>query len=171
MMDKSIIIQYVAYNVWANRLITDWIASFSDEAFDRELVSSFSTVRKTILHICNGHYVWFQRISGMPLTDIPSEVFQGDKAAVLELFMSTSVQWSDLMNNLSEEELMSTRTYPNFNGLESMMVVHMIHTTMNHSTYHRGQLVTMGRQLGYDNPPKTDFVQYIREIQKDLNQH
>jgi uncharacterized damage-inducible protein DinB len=39
--------------------------------------------------------------------------------------------------------------------------MYIIHHVMNHSTYHRGQLVTMGRELGFMDPPKTDFMQYI----------
>jgi len=34
---------------------------------------------------------------------------------------------------------------------------------MNHGTFHRGQLVTMGRSLGLTDPPKTDFIHYLRE--------
>lgn len=33
---------------------------------------------------------------------------------------------------------------------------------LQHSTYHRGQLVTMGRALGIINPPKTDYIAYVR---------
>ncbi|MFN2424735.1 MAG: DinB family protein [Cryomorphaceae bacterium] len=34
---------------------------------------------------------------------------------------------------------------------------------MNHSTYHRGQLVTMGRQAGLSTPPQTDYIFYVRK--------
>jgi len=33
----------------------------------------------------------------------------------------------------------------------------------NHSTYHRGQLVTMMRQLGETNVPVTDFIAFARK--------
>jgi uncharacterized damage-inducible protein DinB len=33
---------------------------------------------------------------------------------------------------------------------------------VNHSTYHRGQLAMMLRQLG-QAPPSTDFTRYLRE--------
>ena len=40
----------------------------------------------------------------------------------------------------------------------------MIHHCMNHSTYHRGQLITLARQLGMRaGVPSTDLLYYSRE--------
>jgi uncharacterized damage-inducible protein DinB len=36
-----------------------------------------------------------------------------------------------------------------------------IQHAMNHSTYHRGQLVTIGRNLGYIDAPMTDYNFYL----------
>jgi len=33
----------------------------------------------------------------------------------------------------------------------------------NHATYHRGQIVTMLRQLGR-TPPSTDYIRWLREV-------
>jgi uncharacterized damage-inducible protein DinB len=38
------------------------------------------------------------------------------------------------------------------------MLLHMF----NHGTYHRGQLVTMLRQLGIQKLPSTDFIEWSR---------
>jgi len=32
----------------------------------------------------------------------------------------------------------------------------------NHSTYHRGQVITMGRQLGFEDGIMTDFYEYLK---------
>jgi uncharacterized damage-inducible protein DinB len=37
-----------------------------------------------------------------------------------------------------------------------------IHHCMNHSTYHRGQIVTIARSLGIIDPPSTDFMAWKR---------
>ena len=34
---------------------------------------------------------------------------------------------------------------------------------VNHGTYHRGQVVTMLRQLGVQGPPSTDLIAFYRE--------
>jgi uncharacterized damage-inducible protein DinB len=38
----------------------------------------------------------------------------------------------------------------------------LIRHVVNHSTYHRGQLVAQLRQLG-QTPPNTDLIRYLRE--------
>jgi uncharacterized damage-inducible protein DinB len=38
----------------------------------------------------------------------------------------------------------------------------MIHHCMNHSTYHRGQIITMGKQLNLSKAPSTDLIFYYR---------
>lgn len=163
MTQGTILQQYTAYNVWANHQMTDWIDGFTGSDFDRTVVSSFNSIRSTIMHICDGQYVWYHRVLNLPLTDIPSKVFSGDKSAVLNLLNRSSEKFSALTADFTEAQFEEIITYPNFNGPESMPVSYMIHTCMNHSTYHRGQLVTIGRQLGYDYPPKTDFIQFARE--------
>jgi len=40
----------------------------------------------------------------------------------------------------------------------------MVHHCMNHSTYHRGQLITLARQLGMkEGVPSTDLLYFSRE--------
>jgi uncharacterized damage-inducible protein DinB len=39
----------------------------------------------------------------------------------------------------------------------------MIHHCMNHQTFHRGQIITMARQLGLTEFPRTDFIIFKRE--------
>ena len=39
---------------------------------------------------------------------------------------------------------------------------HMMQHVVNHSSYHRGQVVTLLRQLGR-TPPNTDFLEYFDE--------
>jgi len=36
---------------------------------------------------------------------------------------------------------------------------------VNHGTYHRGQVITMLRQLGVNGPPSTDLIAFYREQQ------
>jgi len=38
----------------------------------------------------------------------------------------------------------------------------IILTVINHGNYHRGQIVTMLRQLGIKDIPKTDYIEWIR---------
>ena len=45
----------------------------------------------------------------------------------------------------------------------SMPYYELIAHVFNHSTYHRGQLVTMLRQVGFDKVESTDMLAYFRK--------
>ncbi|MFL5753274.1 MAG: DinB family protein, partial [Bacteroidia bacterium] len=59
---------------------------------------------------------------------------------------------------LSSTEYKNTKGEP-FNTSNSGIIMHC----MNHSTFHRGQLVTMLRGLGYEGAvDSTDLISYLR---------
>ena len=157
--------QYAQYNLWANSLMAEWLSTFNDQHFKAEITSSFSSVQKTVLHICDAEYVWYQRLTGQSLDAIPSKDFTGGMSDALNLLTRYSIKILDFIQLKKMKEISEIIQYRHFNGTDSMPVYYMIHHCMNHSTYHRGQLVTLGRQLGYENPPKTDFIHFIREKQ------
>lgn len=41
----------------------------------------------------------------------------------------------------------------------------------NHATYYRGQLITMGRQVGLQNPPRADYIYHIAEKNRQQRSH
>jgi uncharacterized damage-inducible protein DinB len=62
------------------------------------------------------------------------------------------------MNNFNE-----TLTYKNIKGEQhENSVVDIFNHVLLHSTYHRGQLATLVRQLGF-TPVVTDYITYCRE--------
>jgi len=72
--------------------------------------------------------------------------------------------WMCRIENVSETDLIKLINYKLLSGdTGESSLLHIFHHVMNHSTYHRGQLVTMGRELGFTDPPKTDFIQFCRE--------
>jgi uncharacterized damage-inducible protein DinB len=52
-------------------------------------------------------------------------------------------------------------------GETSQSVYDMLHHCMNHSTYHRGQVIMMLRQLGFENPPHLDFMFWKIQLSKE----
>ena len=43
-----------------------------------------------------------------------------------------------------------------------MYIYQMLVHVFNHSTYHRGQLINMLRQLGIEKVPTTDFALWVK---------
>jgi len=55
---KEILIQYAAYNLWANQRLFDVIGNLGDEVFKKEVRSSFSSIQKTLLHMLDAEAIW-----------------------------------------------------------------------------------------------------------------
>jgi uncharacterized damage-inducible protein DinB len=150
--------RYVDYNHWANTQMTEWLARATDEMMVQEIESSFPTLRQTLLHIWNAEYLWLQVLKGESTDGGPGNNFQGSAAELREGLLRASANFLEYVQGMSEEDLRGSRG----EGERALAVADIIQHCMNHSTYHRGQLITMGRQAGLDSPPRTDFIYYVR---------
>jgi uncharacterized damage-inducible protein DinB len=67
------------------------------------------------------------------------------------------------LNTLTEERLAAGLSYENLQGRRwEYSLAHMMQHVVNHSSYHRGQVVTLLRQLGRA-PPPTDYLVFFDE--------
>jgi uncharacterized damage-inducible protein DinB len=70
----------------------------------------------------------------------------------------------DYVSKLTQQDLDRVIRYKAFSGDEfSNPLWQSLHQVSNHATYHRGQIVTMLRQLGV-KPVSTDLIMYYREL-------
>jgi uncharacterized damage-inducible protein DinB len=68
-----------------------------------------------------------------------------------------------LGSNITEPELSKVIHYATFAGMSTKStLLDILHHLMNHGTYHRGQLTTFLRQLGFTKIPSTDFITFTR---------
>ena len=162
---KNLLINYANYNLWANQLVSDFLKkNLSDEQIHREISSSFPSVMKTVLHIWDAQYLWLKRMEGISLSVFPSKDFKGTTQDALNGLMETSIRWVEVVNNCSEDFLNSELTYKTVAGAEfKNKVSDIFQHVFNHSTYHRGQIVTMLRQLGFTELFSTDYISFCRE--------
>ena len=155
----TMIQRYVDYNHWANQQFAEWLSTASEEDLEKEIESSFSSLKKTILHIWNAEYLWLNTVKDQSSDNYPAQSFEGTKEELLAGWLQASENFNDHVNTMTIEELQTKR--PRSRGDGYMLIADMIHHCMNHSTYHRGQLITMGRQAGLKDPPRTDFIYYV----------
>jgi uncharacterized damage-inducible protein DinB len=151
--------RYTAYNLWANQQFAEWLSSASEEDLNLEIESSFSSLRETIFHIWNAEYLWLHTIKDESADNSPAKNFEGSKEELLEGWLKASENFSNHVKTMTLKELQAKR--PRSNGEAYTVIADMIQHCMNHSTYHRGQLITMGRQAGLQDPPRTDFIYYV----------
>lgn len=154
--------QLFAYNAWANRKIFDAAAALTAEQYSRDLKSSHGGIHGTLAHIVWAEHLWLNRWLNQP----NPAVYQGKD---LHTAADVRARWEEVeaergrfLAQLGEAQLAATRTVkPSTGGEYQHTFAQMFQHTVDHSSYHRGQVVTMLRQVGVV-PPVTGLIVYYR---------
>jgi uncharacterized damage-inducible protein DinB len=151
------------YNRWANRKTLAAASSLDPENFTRALGNSFSSVRDTLVHILGAEWIWLERWNGrFPRSLLAAPEFS-DVAAITQRWKQVEDGQTTFLHSRTPSDLNKNLSYVNQKGetWSYPLVQQMVHV-VNHSTYHRGQVTTLLRQLGAQ-PATTDFLNYYDE--------
>ena len=158
------------YDRWANNRVLRAASPLKVEEFARDLGGSLRSVRDTLLHIIGAEWAWLTYWR----EEFPSAAFLNElwpradalfASSVFPEFGAMQLQWAEVereqiefVNGLSDESLQ--RMLP---VLETQISLgHLMQHLANHSSYHRGQIALMMRQLGAV-PLATDFALFLME--------
>src|SRR5260370_36723078 len=173
-MTKDDIQLLYEYDRWANNRVLRAVSALSAEQFTRDLGGSFRSVRDTLVHIVGGEWGWlayWKEPSHSPsfLTDLWTRhdvVFTPDAFPSLS---TVQLKWAEVekeqaefvnrVTNESLEKVLPFRT-------TQISLAHLMQHLVNHSTYHRGQIALMLRQLGAE-PQATDFHVFLAEAPRE----
>jgi uncharacterized damage-inducible protein DinB len=151
------------YNAWADRRLLDACGQLTNEQFTRGLGSSFSSVRDTVVHLYGAEWVWNERFHGHSPTALLSGAGFPDLASIRVKLEEMDQYYIDYVSKMTQQDLDHVIRYKSFSGDEfSNPLWQSLHQVTNHATYHRGQVITMLRQLGV-KPVSTDLIMYYRE--------
>ena len=152
-----------AFNSWANRRLLESLQTLSHEEFARDLGSSHGGIHGTLIHAMGAEDIWLRRWKG----ESPSR-FYG--TAEFPTLGAVAGHWGAVDTALLEfsrwlradADIEAVTAYKDLKGnAYSQPLWQLMQHVVNHSTYHRGQIVTMQRQLGFA-PTGTDLVTYYR---------
>jgi uncharacterized damage-inducible protein DinB len=162
-MQKSYFRRLYAYCDWANERFLDSIRGLDEEQFTRQVTSSFSSVRDTLAHVVFAEWLWLHRWQGKSPAALPDWATQAPFEVLEKTLREVSEERNRFLDNLTDD-LERSLDYSNLAGerFRRRMDDLLTHVA-NHSTYHRGQLVTLLRQVGA-TPPGTDFTTFTRVI-------
>ena len=164
---KELLFPFSQYHVWATGLLLDAIQALPPEQQQAEVPSSFNSLYKTILHLWDAESIWWQRLKLQERITRPSEGAYATINDVSNGLLQQSRQWRDWVANAQEHMLQHEFIYQNSKKEQFKQPVYeMLLHLFNHGTYHRGQLVTMLRQLGVETIPATDFIIWSRKLKK-----
>lgn len=149
---------YSNYNLWANATLVGWLRTKPEALVEQEVLSSFPSIKLTLLHIQVTERYWFSVLNKTEFQFESAEYQTLDDLYVG--FLEQSVALADYVNAMNEEQLVDNTLVVNpwfqcdFQNFDYVMQV------MNHGTYHRGQIITIGRNLGFTDAPMTDYNFY-----------
>jgi uncharacterized damage-inducible protein DinB len=159
-MQPETVRELYVYNHWANQRVLASLAPLSGEQFTRNLGNSFSSVRDTVAHILAAEWIWLERWLGrspkalLPASDFPTV------AAIRERWATVEQDRNRFIQTLTPAKLLESVAYTNTRGEDySHLLWQQMAHVVNHSSYHRGQVTTLLRQLGAE-PLNTDFLSY-----------
>ncbi len=167
-MDVWVIRELYRYNDWANGRVVEAVSRLTREEFGRDLGSSYPSARDTLAHIVWAEWIWLQRWKGtspravFPATDFPHE------GALRARWLEVATEQRGFLEALTAERLLAVVRYANLQGQTWQYPLwRQMYHVVNHSSYHRGQLTTMLRQLGARSVP-TDFLVFHDELESGL---
>jgi len=161
---KELLRQLAAYNLWANQKLSEVVLALPAEKQQEEVPSSFSSAYKTLLHIWDAESIWWQRMKLQEYPSLPSGQFKGDIKDLSRELNLQDQQWLDWIGNASEAGLDHVFQYYTLKKEAFKQPVYQVAMhVFNHSTYHRGQLVNILRQLGLEKIPQTDLIIWSRK--------
>src|SRR5262245_64877283 len=162
-MNKEELGRLLEYTKWANHMVIRCAATMPVEDFRKDLGSSHGGVRGTLCHMLGAEWIWLERWKGVSPTKFMDEGEFADIVALSERWKAVERHRDSWFRGLKEnvtQQKIAYRTMAGqpFEGVLWQLVQHAV----NHSTYHRGQVVTMMRQLGA-KVVATDLVVWDRQ--------
>jgi uncharacterized damage-inducible protein DinB len=146
------------YNAWANaRVLT---ALKEQRCADGKVLMLFG-------HVLAAQLLWLHRVQGWPPPDVALwKPYTTEE--LTELHAQGAEGWKKFLMHASEETLQHVLHYTNYTGqpFENRVLDILVHT-VNHASYHRGQIALRMREQGYE-PVNTDYITYDRIISGQL---
>lgn len=163
-MAKNYLIRIANYNHWADNKAMEWLHQIGDEQWEQVIVSSFNSISQTAIHIVSAEKYWVDLWTHTPEPTFLSAQFKGTKDGLIEIWNKSSADISALVNSFPEENYSQSVIfkYPRTGHIGQMPFWETVAHVINHSTYHRGQLVTLLRQAGYINLSSIDMATYFQ---------
>lgn len=153
-MNKQDVEYLYKYNRWANARVLYAVSKLTPEQFSRDLQSSHRSVRDTLAHILAAEWIWLERWKGVSPNAL---LIPTDFSTVESLETRWAVvegDYTEFINGVTDGSLATVIAYTNTRGEEwAYPLGQMLQHVMNHSSYHRGQVTTMLRQLGAEVNP------------------
>jgi len=162
----QLIINYASYNFWANDRIINWLEDYDESVLNQSVPSSFDSILKTLGHNIEVEKFWLKVITPSEQSYEKINIFQKD--IIFSEMLKASQNIIDFTNNMDEESILTPVSLDQPWAKGTMPRFEFLHHCLNHSTYHRGQIITIAHQLKLGKAPSTDQNFFNLSLQKKI---
>jgi uncharacterized damage-inducible protein DinB len=163
MLDKDGAGRLLDYTVWANHRVMRAAATVTPDDFKRDRGSSFGGVRGTLCHMLGAEWIWLERWKGVSPTRVIDEGEFEDIIALRDRWTVIEQHRESWFKALRPEALGEVVRYRTLAGADHEQPLwQLVQHVANHSTYHRGQVVLLLRQIGAKTV-SSDLVLFDRD--------
>jgi len=157
---QKLMTNYAAYNAWANETLVNFIKTKPEETWVHEVPSRFNSIVKTLNHILSAQEYWYAVITRTEHTAGRYYDANPDPGEVFASLVKHSQLLHEAISNFSESDLLENILVESPWFTSNAPMYEYIQHLFNHGTYHRGQIVTIGRNLNFADTPMTDYNFY-----------
>ncbi len=148
---------------WARDRMLGAVDKLSEEQFRKDLGNSFPSIRDTLVHLMGAESRWLAPVQAKPQQAMPP-------AGEFPTLSAIRARWAEVerdvrayVHGLQAADLIRPVQYTSQQGAPiSLPLWQTMQHVVNHATYHRGQVITMLRQLGAA-AVSTDLVAYYAQ--------
>ena len=154
------------YNKWATERILEVASTLQPEKYAQHLGSSHGGIHGTLVHALAANRLWLDRLTGRPQPVMLSEKDLPTLTTVRDEWSTWKVEMDQYLETLSDIGLTETFSHQDSKGnTYSYPLYQVLQHLVNHSTFHRGQVVSMLRQQGV-KPVNSDLIYYYRSLKR-----
>lgn len=161
---KSLLINYLQYNHWANEKMCKYLEGIDEPTIASNEREKFETIKSIILHIANTEQTWLGRLSGKNIPNMYNLDTSKSFSDICKSIRKNSDEFIIFLSGKDDNFFLLSTEYVNLKGQTfSQNNAEIILHSMNHSTFHRGQVMSMLRHVGYTDQSASDFIMFLRE--------
>ena len=156
------ITQLVDFNRWATQCFFNVLSELPAELYRRDMHSSHGGIHGTLAHLIGAERGWLSRWQGKSESGTAAISQMHSLAEIHAFWDSVCAEMSHFLASLDDRKLQEALSTTARTGSYTISYWQMIQHVVDHSSYHRGQIVTILRQLGVI-PPSTGLIRFYRD--------
>lgn len=162
-MTSGVARDLLLYMLWADRQMLKSVRAVDTEHLNRDAGVSFHSLLGTMAHMLGGQKLWLARFLAHPEDSIFGPGDFPDLLSWIRAWEENASGIEAFLAGLTDEQLAAPLTWTNLEGERHVRPLwQAVLQLVNHTTYHRGQVVSLLRQMGYA-AESTDLIRYFAE--------